>query len=852
MKKIFGGKTPSDNTSENPNKNIVKYTPSPDFGLTNAQVDERTNNSLTNIKTVDDTNSFKKIVRRNVFTYFNLIFLIFAVILISQKSYNHLAFLGVVFSNTVIGIVQEVRSKKMLSRLNLLAAPETTVIRDGITQTVKSDYLVLEDIVALEAGNQIPADAVIRKGEVYVNESLITGEADEIKKTVGDKLLSGSFVTAGSCSAELYAVGDNSFAAKLMTEAKKTKKRSRPGMMRALNILLIIIGAIIIPFSVIMFINQHYTLGLSVKESVENVVASSIGMIPEGLYLLTSIALAASTVRLAKGQTLVHDMKCIESLARVDVICVDKTGTITEPEMTVKKIVSVNGNCTSNQEVKNAIKNFTLSMESENITLKAIKNYFNEEINEEINEKINEDFNKYKEFDKNTKSNKGNFEAHTDDSEKALRKLEFSSKYKYSAAEFNKDVYIMGAPEILLKENFSDFQTQLEDHFARGERVILFGKTEQNTDTNNTEIFSGDISNIKITPLCFIVLSNPIRKNAKETFDYFSRRGVAVKVISGDNPKAVSSVAKEAGIKNAERYIDVSILSDEEITSPDMLNYTVFGRVSPTQKRLLIQTFKAAKHTVAMTGDGVNDVLALKDADCSIAMASGSDAAANVADLVLVNSDFANMPQVVNEGRRVINNIERSASLFLVKNIFSFIMTLISIFAVSYYPLKPVQISLTSAMMIGIPSFFLALAPNKNRVKGKFLRNVMYNAAPTAISAAILVGAALLISDSFSVSYTQLTTISCLVYSYTAYLMLLKVCKPFTPLKYVLVILMGLGYLGCVFFIPGFFDISKPEIGSIVIIILLILPAYPLQKGIENLLDFFVNLFRPKNHIKEQ
>lgn len=834
MKKIFGRKTPSDNISETPNKNAVKYNPPPEFGLTNAQVSERTDSGLTNIKTVDDTNSFKKIVRRNVFTYFNLIFLIFAVILISQRSYNHLAFLGVVFSNTVIGIVQEVRSQKMLSRLNLLAAPETAVIRDGVTQTVKSDSLVLEDIVVLEAGNQIPADAVIRKGEVYVNESLITGEADEIKKIVGDKLLSGSFITTGSCSAELYAVGDDSFAAKLMTEAKKTKKRSRPGMMRALNILLIIIGAIIIPFSVIMFINQHYTLGLSVKESVENVVASSIGMIPEGLYLLTSIALAASTVRLAKGQTLVHDMKCIESLARVDIICVDKTGTITEPEMTVKNIVSVNGNCTPNQEIKNTIKNFALSMDSENITLKAIKNYFNEEIN------------------KDSESNGDDFKENSNDPQKALRKLEFSSKYKYSAAEINKDVYIMGAPEILLKEDFSDFQAQLEDHFARGERVILFGKAEQNTDTNNTGIFSGDISEAKIIPLCFIVLSNPIRKNAKETFDYFSRRGVAVKVISGDNPKAVSSVAKEAGIKNAERYIDVSALPDDEIKSADMLNYTVFGRVSPTQKRLLIQTFKAAKHTVAMTGDGVNDVLALKDADCSIAMASGSDAAANVADLVLVNSDFANMPQVVNEGRRVINNIERSASLFLVKNIFSFIMTLISIFAVSYYPLKPVQISLTSAMMIGIPSFFLALAPNENRVKGKFLRNVMYNAAPTAISAAILVGAALLISDSFSVSYAQLTTISCLVYSYTAYLMLLKVCKPFTPLKYVLVTLMGLGYLGCVFFIPGFFDISKPEIGSIVIIVLLILPAYPLQKGIENLLSFFVNLFRPKKHIKEQ
>ena len=776
---------------------VYRYKTDPNLGLDDSQVEERLDAGLTNEKAADDTNYTAKIIRKNIFTYFNLIFFVFAAILISQGSYNHLTFLGVVFTNTIIGIVQEIRSKRTLDKLSLVSAPISCVVRCGKEQKIPSDRLVLDDIIVLETGNQIPADAVVCSGEIFVNESLITGEADEIKKSAGGKLLSGSFVVSGKCRARLEAVGAEAFASKLTDEAKKAKKRGRPGMMRSLNILIMIIGIIIIPFFVIMFFNQHNTLGLTVKESIENSVASSIGMIPEGLYLLTSIALAASTVRLAKGETLVHDMKCIESLARVDIICVDKTGTITKPDMEVNEIIALD----KEKNYDSLLKQYVSCMETENITLSAVKNYFGI-----------------------SGVNKSNLH----------RKKEFSSAYKYSAAEFSDGrVYALGAPEILLGKSYNDYRNDIETHFSSGERILLFGEAGSNKD----EIFSDGTFGGKIQPLMFITLSNPIRENACETFKYFSEQGVCVKVISGDNPESVSAVAARAGIENAEKYIDVSGLSEKEILSKEMLDYTVFGRVKPEQKRLLIKNFKKAKHTVAMTGDGVNDVLALKDADCSIAMASGSDAAANVSDLVLVNSDFANMPKVVAEGRRVINNIERTASLFLVKNIFSFFMTVISIFAVSYYPLKPVQISLVSCTMIGIPSFFLALEPNKSIVRGRFLRNVLRNAFPAAVTGVILVECSLLLSNAFKIEYAKISTVACMVYAVVSYIMLYKTCKPFNVWHSILFAAMGIIYILFTALFPEFFNISKLDFGCIIIMILLFVPAYPLQKGFERIFD---------------
>lgn len=778
---------------QNPERVFInRYEPSSDIGLNGEQVKERRENGLINKTAADNAYSLPNIIIKNVFTYFNFIFFVFAAVLLWHKSYNNLAFLGVIFSNSFMGIFQEVKSARELNKLNIMTAAKSTVIRDGKEISIDSDDLVLDDIIVLKSGNQIPADAVIRDGSVYVNEALVTGEPDEIQRTGGERLMSGSFIVSGTCRAKLDAVGEEAFAAKISHDAKKMKKRKRPGMMRSLNTLIRIIGIIIIPFSVLMFMSQRSNPLLSQKDAVENTVAALIGMIPEGLYLLTTIALLASTVRLAKKKTLVHDMKCIEALARVDIICVDKTGTITEPEMAMNEVIPLKNNADIGQKIKDLVFN----MQTENITLAAIKKYYGGTAKRA-----------------------------------AAETKEFSSVHKFSAAAFSDgSVYILGAPEIILKDEYKKYDSILKSHLDSGERVLVFGETKR---AKNDKIFTDSAVVDDIEPLAFITLSNPIRENAKDTFEFFAAQGVEVKVISGDNPQTVSAAAEAAGIQNADKYIDASKLGDDEISSKKMLDYTVFGRVSPAQKRTLIRTFKAAKHTVAMTGDGVNDVLALKEADCSIAMASGSEAASNVADLVLVNSDFAGMPKIVDEGRRVINNIERTAALFLVKNIFSFIMTLIAIVTVSTYPLKPVQISLVSSMMVGIPSFFLALAPNKNLVRGNFLANVLKSAMPAALTAVISAECALIIAETFNIDYGSLTTMTCIIYAFSAYMMLFKVCKPLKSWRGVLFAAMGIGFAACIAAIPWFFNIVRLNAACVIITVLIIIPVYPLQRAIE-------------------
>lgn len=774
---------------------ISRYEPSADAGLSDEQVKQRTADGLTNKTKGDNTYSFSNIVIKNVFTYFNFIFFVFAAVLLWYKSYNNLAFLGVIFSNTFMGIFQEVKSARELNKLNIMASSKSVVIRNGKETSTDADDLVLDDIIVLKSGNQIPADAVICDGSVYVNEALVTGEPDEIQRSKGERLMSGSFIVSGTCRARLDAVGEEAFAAKISHDAKKMKKRSRPGMMKSLNTLIRIIGIIIIPFSVLMFTSQHSNPQLSQKDAVENTVAALIGMIPEGLYLLTTIALLASTVRLAKRKTLVHDMKCIEALARVDIICVDKTGTITEPDMSIGAVIPLGGASDIDKKIKDLIYN----MKTDNITLSAIKKYYG-----------------------------GSAAA------AATETKEFSSVHKFSAAAFpDGAVYILGAPEMLLHDDCKKYAEILNEHLAAGERVLLFGEAQRD---KCGRIFTEAAVVDDITPLAFITVSNPIRENAKETFEFFAEQGVTVKVISGDNPTTVSAAAAAAGIQNADKYIDVSKLGDDELSSKKMLDYTVFGRVSPAQKRLLIRTFKSAKHTVAMTGDGVNDVLALKEADCSIAMASGSEAAANVADLVLVNSDFAGMPKIVDEGRRVINNIERTAALFLVKNIFSFIMMLISITAASAYPLKPVQISLVSTMMVGLPSFFLALAPNKNLVRGGFLANVLKSAFPAALTAVLSSACALIIAETFNIDYDSLTTMTCIIYAFSAYMMLLKICRPLKSWRGVLFAAMGVGFAAAAAAIPQFFNIVRLNTACVIITGLIIIPVYPIQRAAEKVI----------------
>ncbi len=783
----------------------VRYFPDPDMGLTAAQVERRTEEGYTNVSVDKTSKTVTKIVLDNIFTYFNMIFFILAFILLLERSYNNLTFLIVVFVNTAIGIVQEIKAKKTLEKLSLVSAPLTKVIRDGREDCVNSEELVLDDVVIFEAGNQICADAVVVGGELTVNESLVTGEADEIKKSVGAPLLSGSFVISGRCRARLDKVGHESFASRLTLDAKKIKKKQQPGMMKSLTMLIKVIGVIIIPFSIFMYLNQRQSLDMPSKESIENTAASVIGMIPEGLYLLTSVALAVSVMRLAKKKTLVHDMKCIETLARVDVICVDKTGTVTEPDMHVKEILPLDSDDKDDYYVaERLIRDFVLNMTADNATMKALKTRFDDK----------------REF------------------RQAQQLKGFSSETKYSAAAFCDGAYLLGAPEFVLRDGYEQFREIIEAHSSVGERVLLFAEYRYEAESPD-DIFNGGSATGLVIPTALITLENRVRPEAKETFEYFTRQGVTIKVISGDNPVTAAKAAEAAGIPGSEKYIDASLLNTKEKAAKGILEYNVLGRVTPEQKRLFVRALKKAGHTVAMTGDGVNDVLALKDADCSIAMASGSDAAANVSDLVLLDSNFSAMPSVVAEGRRVINNIERSASLFLVKNIFSFILTLITLLTVSPYPFKPAQLSLVSALMIGVPSFFLALEPNTDMVKGKFLRNVLFRAFPVALTAVLLVGWSLLFSDAFELNGGLTSAVAFYLYSFVAYLMLFKVCKPMNLFHKILFVTMGLLFLLAVFLIPGLFEIEPLNYGSALILSALMLLALPINRIIGSIFTGF-------------
>ena len=767
----------------------------PTLGLTSEEAAQRSAMGYANIVTDDTSQTAGHIVRSNIFTYFNMIFFLIALVLLFEGSFNNLTFLIVVVVNAVIGIVQELKSKFTLDDLKLVSAPEVTAIRDGKECRLSSEELVLDDIVVFSAGNQICADAELVQGQLQVNESLVTGESDEIKKTLGDGLLSGSFVVSGTAKARLTQVGDNSFAAMLSRDAKKIKKKQQPGMMRSLTLLIQIIGIIIIPFAALMFWNQYVVLGLSQKVSVENTAAAIIGMIPEGLYLLTSVALAASTMRLAKKDTLVHDMKCIETLARVDMLCVDKTGTITEPHMNVETLLPLDED--GEEDAKKKLSALVSAMNADNETMKALKEYC------------------------------GDYLPRTP----AVRVRGFSSRTKYSAADFGDVSYVLGAPEMLLQETTEDLQQQISAYSSQGQRVLLLASYEYDRH-GQEDIFEEGTLGPVVIPIALVIFSNAIRPNAKETFEFFNRQGVGVKVISGDNPMTASRAAQQAGILNAEKFVDAQTLKDPDQLAKAAEEYTVFGRVTPEQKRTLVRALKKKGHTVAMTGDGVNDVLALKDADCSIAMASGSEAAANVSDLVLLNSDFSGMPQVVAEGRRVINNIQRSATLFLVKNIFSFILSLISLISVSLYPLKPAQISLISAFMIGTPSFFLALEPNEELVKGKFLRNVLYRAFPAALTSVILVEWSLLFTDAFGIGTDQASTVAFFLYAIASYFMLFRVCMPINLWHGVLFGTMGVLFLGATFLFPGWFQIAALDYRSVLILSPLLLLTLPIDHWI--------------------
>lgn len=742
---------------------VTRVQPAFTTGLSEAQVQERFAARADNYKVESSTRSVGDIVKSNLFTYFNLIFTVIAVLLAIVGAWRDMMFLPVIVANTCIGIFQEVHSKRVLDGLSVLNAPKCVAVRDGKEVTLPAEQLVLDDIVVFSAGSQIPADAVVVNGEIQVNESLITGESDEISKREGDSLLSGSFVVSGKAHARLEKVGKDSYISKLTLQATKSKQGEQSEMIRSLNYLILVMGIIIIPIGILLFVQSFIYNEGTFHDSITGMVAAVIGMIPEGLYLLASVAMAVSVIRLAKQKVLVHDMKCIETLARVDVLCVDKTGTITEPGMHVYVVEAVDQ--AKEEEVDSLLSSFVAAQSKDNATMEALQEYY---------------------------AGKPAI--------KADAVYSFSSETKYSGAVFAGKSYVTGAPEFVLRSQFQEYQKQIAQYSSKGYRVLVFAEYEGT-------LGKGTLTE-PVIPLAFIMLANPIRQGAKETFSYFAENDVEIKVISGDNPLTVSVIAQEAGIANADRYVDASTLKTDKDYDEAVEKYTVFGRVTPNQKRILVQTLKAHKKTVAMTGDGVNDVLALKDADCSVAMASGSDAASNVSQLVLLESDFSRMPSVVAEGRRVVNNIQRTASLYIVKNIFSMLLSIFSVIVMLDYPLRPVQITLISMFTIGIPSFVLALEPNKDIIRGHFLTNVLVKALPAGLTDFLVVSGLVLFCREFDVNPECLSTSCTVLVAIVGFMILYRIAQPMKGWHILLVVGVVCGWLFCMLFFRPLFSIT--------------------------------------------
>lgn len=757
-------------------------------GLSREQVEAYVRNGWTNEPVEPPSKTIQEIVKSNLFTYFNLVFAVLAVLLIIVGSFRNLTFLPVILANLFIGIIQEIRAKNTLDKLSVLNAPKALVVREGKKTELAAEELVLDDIVIFKAGNQICADAIVLEGEVAANESLLTGEADEITKKPGDVLMSGSFVVSGMCYARLDKVGKDSYISKLTLEAKTMNYEEQSEMIRILDKLVGVVGILIIPIGILLFAQQFIFSHATFRDSIVSMVAAVLGMIPEGLYLLASVALVVSVMRLASKKVLVHDMKCIETLARVNVLCVDKTGTITENTMEVNGVVPINNSdLITMSELKNLISDFASAMSDDNITMEAMKKYFN-----------------------------------APPTRKAVAVVPFSSAFKYSGAIFSDAAYVLGAPEFVLRGDYENYKEQIENYSSEGYRVLVFGIYDG--------VPEGKELTEKVTPLGLIFLSNPIRKEAPETFRYFASQGVDIKVISGDNPVTVSQVALQAGIANAESFIDASTLHTEEEIQDAVLRYTVFGRVTPNQKRQFVQALKKAGCTVAMTGDGVNDVLALKDADCSVAMASGSDAAAQASQLVLLESNFACMPSVVMEGRRVVNNIERSASLFLVKNIFSFLLSLFSVCFMINYPLEPSQISLISMFTIGIPAFFLALQPNKSIIKGHFLANVLIKALPAGITDFLVVGALVVFGQVFEVNSTDISTACTMLLAIVGFMILYNISRPMNTLRWCVWGGCMVGLIGCSIYLGDLFAIGGMSTKCIMLFVVFAIVTEPVLR----------------------
>ena len=716
-------------------------------GLSSEEVEMRLRAGKVNAIVEDTDQTVSGIIKKNIFTYFNLIFAIIAVLLIVAGSFKSLTFLPVVIANTVIGIIQQLRSKKVLDNLSLLSKTKYSVIRDGREQHIIVDDLVLDDIILLSEGQQIPADAVVIKGKLSVNESLLTGESDEIEKAEGSELKSGSFVVNGRCLAKLTHVGADSYAAKITAKAKEVKDKQSE-MIHDIELIIKVAGILIIPIGITLFVEALVINDKTFSEGIVSTVGAIIGMIPEGLYLLVTVALALSAMQLARNQILLHDMRSIETLARVDVLCVDKTGTITSNEMEVTEVfASYGADETDLQNYERLLSGYVYTITDSNITMQALRAYFPEL----------------------TKLS-------------AAEMTPFSSKTKYSEIVTPTAVYRLGAPEILLSESeYSVNRELIESRAEKGNRVLAFVQV------------SGELA----IPLVFVSLKNGIRKNAPEIFEYFTEQGVEIKVISGDNPQTVSRIAAQVNIPKADKYIDASTLVSEADIQRAVSEYTVFGRVKPEQKKQIVNALKANKLKVAMTGDGVNDILAMKEADCSIAMGTGSDAARQAAQVVLLDSDFSKMKDIVSQGRQIINNITRSATLFLYKNMFSMFLAAFSIFTAFTYPLKPSQVSLVSMFNIGVPAFLLSLEPNTRKQNQHFLQKTLLTAMPASLTSFFSIAAMVVFSNVFNISEADVGVASTYLLAVVGFLILRNVTKPSNTYRTSVIIGCVIGFIVC-------------------------------------------------------
>ena len=768
--------------------------PTADKGLTSAQAKALAEAGWDNRPVASPTKSDKQIVRENLLTYFNLIFVVLAVCLLLVGDWKDMTFLFIVAANAVIGIVQQLRSKRTIEKLTLLSAAKVRTVRDGAVAELASDALVREDVIELTAGCQIPADATVLTGQVQVNESLITGEADAIAKAAGDSLLSGSFVINGKCRARLDQVGADSYAAKLTLAAKKDAGPGKSEMMRSLDRLIRFIGVVLIPIGAALFYNQYAVQELGLRQAVVSTVAALIGMIPEGLFLLTSVALAVSVVRLARNRTLIHEMNAIETLARVDVLCVDKTGTVTSPQMEVREVVPLDVEAYPETEISDILGAFYRCLEPDNDTARAIAERYSY----------------------------GPAWPHRET-------VPFSSATKWSAVNFpGRGAYVLGAPEYVLGSEFAPLEKRTAYYAEKGCRVLLLAQCDGAEP--------GRLIGL-VVPIALVVLENPIRPAAPKVFDYFHSQGVAVKVISGDNPVTVSAVAAQAGIDGAGSWVDARELQTDQDIARAVGEYTVFGRVVPNQKRKIVRALQSQGHTVAMTGDGVNDVLALKDADCGVAMASGADAACQVAQLVLLDSDFAAMPKVVAEGRRVINNIQRASALYLVKNILSFFLAIITLFADFPYPFVPIQLTLISALTIGVPSFFLALEPNHDLVRGKFLHNVLRRAFPGGLTAIAVILFAELFVYTFGLTLEELSTICVVLMAVNGLTVIYYAARPLDAKRIALLVTMSVALLAAILFFGEVFALSGLSFAAWLVLIVLVLLVVPVQMTLERIFD---------------